>query len=875
MKNLTPMMKQYLNIKEKYKDTLLFFRLGDFYELFFDDAIIASKELEIALTGRDCGLEERAPMCGVPHHAADSYINKLVANGYKVAICEQVEDPAVAKGIVKRDVVRVITPGTLIDTDLLEEKTNNYLMCIFANDRGIGISYVDISTGELFATQIIDANLDQKLQDEISKTQPKEIIYNINDDSLINIVKEFHTRLNTYISNYDDWHFEYEYCINQIKDHFNILSLDGLGFEENDLSIHSTGALFHYLKTTQKRTLNYINKINIYDLNNVMLLDLTTRRNLELTKTIRENSKKGSLLWVLDKTKTSMGGRMLRKWIEEPLIEVNLINERLDLVEIFKEDILLRKEIEENLKNIYDLERLSAKISYGTANPRDLIALKNSLSYIPNIIDALTKVNHPLLQNIIDNVNPHTEIKDLIDKAILDNPSPTLKEGNIIKIGYNEDIDRLKLSSKEAKSWIANLESVEREKTGIKSLKVGYNRVFGYYIEVTKSNLSSVPDRYIRKQTLANSERYIIPELKEMESKILSSEEKIIALEYELFLEIRSIIEKEIPKIQNTAHTIAKLDALYSLAETAYENRYEKPEVNNNKIINISMGRHPVVEKMLNNNMFVPNDTYIDPNKYEISIITGPNMAGKSTYMRQVALIVLMAQIGSFVPADSATIGIVDRIFTRVGASDDLSQGQSTFMVEMSEMANILNNATPNSLVILDEVGRGTSTYDGLSIAWSIIEYISEITKCKTLFSTHYHELSELEGLIRGVKNYKISVKEEKDNIIFLRKVKEGSADKSYGIQVAKLAGLPADVIKRAEIILNDLEKKDIINSKQVNDITDTISYNHKQLNFFDTNYQKIIDEIKNLNLLETTPIAALNILNELQKKVEKLELKG
>lgn len=855
-----------MSIKEKYQDCLLLFRLGDFYELFFQDAITASKELEIALTGRDCGLEERAPMCGVPHHAVNNYINRLIAKGYKVAICEQVEDPSESKGIVKRDVVRVITPGTLIDTDLLEEKKNNYLMSIYANKKGVGLTYVDISTGELFTTEILGNNLSQKLQDEISKIQPKEIIYYIEDNKLTRVLKEHKEKLNIYINEYDVWCFEIEYATNQIKTHFNIITLDGLGFEDNQLSISSTGALIDYLKATQKRTLNYINKIEIYNLNNIMLLDFNTRRNLELTETMMEKKKKGSLLWVLDKTLTSMGGRMIRKWIEEPLLEVDVINHRLDLVEVLKEDILLRSELEENLKKIYDLERLSAKISYGTANPRDLIALKNSLAHVPNIIKLLSSTNNPLFDDIISNIDPHNNIKDLIERSILDEPSLNIKEGNIIKMGYNKDIDELKSASKEGKSWIASLEVQERKNTGIKSLKVGFNKVFGYFIEVTKSNLAMVPETYIRKQTLSNCERYIIPELKEIESKILGSEEKAIVLEYQLFIQIRDIIEKDVPKIQKTAHAIAQLDTLYSLAETAYINRYVKPNINNDKLINISQGRHPVVEKMLGSNIFVENDTYIDPNEYEISIITGPNMAGKSTYMRQVALIVLMAQIGSFVPANMATIGIVDKIFTRVGASDDLSQGQSTFMVEMSEMANILNNATSDSLLILDEIGRGTSTFDGLSIAWSVIEYISEIIQSKTLFSTHYHELSELEGKIKGVKNYRISVKEEDDNIVFLRRVMEGSADRSYGIQVAKLAGLPVDVIKKAEKILINLEKNDNPQNMWVNE---SLSNVYQQLDFADVSYKNIIEKIKTLNLLETTPIDALNILYQLQKNVQ------
>ncbi|WP_456297864.1 DNA mismatch repair protein MutS [Anaerovirgula multivorans] len=862
------MMEQYMEIKNQYNDTLLLFRLGDFYELFFDDALVASRELEITLTGRDCGLEERAPMCGVPYHSVNNYINKLIIKGYKVAICDQVEDAAEAKGIVKRDVVRVITPGTLIDTELLEEKKNNYLMSIYGKGKGVGITYVDISTGELLTTEIVKEKFKENLHDEICKVHPKEIIYYVEDPLLKDLITDCGEKLNLYINDYEDWHFDYEYATKQLKSHFNTISIEGLGFEYKHLGVQSTGALIDYLKSTQKRTLNHLKRIQVYTLKDTMILDLNTRRNLELTETIREKKKKGSLLWVLDKTMTSMGGRLLRRWIEEPLLDIESINNRLSIVEIFKEDLLLRKELKEYLKDIYDLERLSGKIAYGTVNPRDLIALKNSIACLPAIKDLLSNKESTFLQDILSKISNHEEVKHLIENAILDEPSINVKEGNIIKNGYNQDVDELRYASKEGKSWISSLETKERERTGIKSLKIGYNKIFGYYLEVTKSNLHMVPNDYIRKQTLANCERYITPELKEMESKVLGAEEKVITLEYQLFLEIRKEIEKEVPNIQNTAQSIAQLDALYSLAESAYENGYIKPLVNNDHKIIISNGRHPVVEKMINNNGFISNDTIIDREKHEISIITGPNMAGKSTYMRQVALIVLMAQIGSFIPAESATIGVVDRIFTRVGASDDLSQGQSTFMVEMSEMANILSNATMNSLLILDEIGRGTSTFDGLSIAWAVIEHISQALKCKTLFSTHYHELTELEGIIEGVKNYRIAVKEEEDNIVFLRKVIEGSADKSYGIQVAKLAGLPTAVIGRAQKILMDLEKNDLAKHDIVikeNPLQGNV--NNQQLNFLDIDNEEIISQIKALNLMETTPIESLNILYRLQKK--------
>ncbi|SCZ01142.1 DNA mismatch repair protein MutS [Alkaliphilus peptidifermentans] len=878
MKKLTPMMEQYFQIKKQYQDALLLFRLGDFYELFFDDAEIASRELEITLTGRDCGFESRAPMCGVPHHSVDSYIDRLITKGYKVAICEQVEDASEAVGIVKRDVVRIITPGTLIDTQLLDEKKNNYLMSIYGQADGVGISYVDISTGELFTTEIIGEGILQGLQDEITKIQPKEVIYYIEDnvywkEFFNEICKQFDLVTN----DHDHWCFEYQYASNRLKEHFNVINLDGLGLASTHNGIISTGALINYLKTTQKRFLGHINKINVYHLSETMVLDYSTRFNLELTETIRGKNKKGSLLWVLDKTSTAMGGRMLRKSLETPLLKIEKINDRLEAVGTLKDNIGLRKELREHLRSVYDLERLAAKISYGSANPRDLVALKTSLEQIP-LIKELIKDEKQLLASVHNRIDTLEDIKELINKGIVEDLPIALKDGGIIKTGYHPEVDKLQLASREGKEWIAKLEEEEKLKTGIKSLKMGFNKVFGYYIEVTKSYLKQVPEDYQRKQTLANCERFITPELKEIESKILGAEDKVVVLEYQLFIEIRDIISKEISRIQSTASAIAELDMLVSLGEVAAENNYTKPNINSSHIISIKDGRHPVVEKMLDNQMFIANDIYLDNEDHQVSIITGPNMAGKSTYMRQVALIVLMAQIGSFIPVSEASIGIVDRIFTRVGASDDLSQGQSTFMVEMSEMANILNCATKNSLLILDEIGRGTSTFDGLSIAWSVIEHISKKISAKTLFSTHYHELTELEGIIKGVKNYRISVKEEGEDIIFLRKVIDGSADRSYGIQVARLAGLPAEVICRAKDILLRLEEKDIarvdslcISSGREEAVATIEEATPVQIDFNSLYQNNIIEELKEVNLLETTPIEALNILANLQKKVNQL----
>ncbi|WP_202710931.1 DNA mismatch repair protein MutS [Sporosalibacterium faouarense] len=904
MAKLTPMMQQYMDIKNKNKDSILFFRLGDFYEMFFDDALLASRELEIALTGRECGQEEKAPMCGVPYHSADSYISKLVKKGYNVAICEQVEDPSQAKGIVKRDVVRIITPGTITDVKVLDEKDNNYLCCVYMNENGCGISYVDISTGDLFTTDLIDnmSSASNLLIDELAKIGPTEIIANEFFYKKKDLVNEIEKRFNIVIKKYEDWAFDTEFARDKIKNQLSVISLDGFGLKNRNFAVSSTGALIEYLNETQKTTLDHINNISTYRISNFMVIDINTRRNLELTETMRDKSKRGSLLWVLDKTSTAMGGRLLKKWIQEPLLKLQTITNRLESVETLVNNIFLMDEIKELLKKVYDIERLMGRIAYGNCNARDLIALKGSISIIPELKALLSDPDYPSLNKLANEMDTLEDVHDLIEDSILEDPPLAVKEGGIIKTDYNEDLKALREGATKGKEWLSNLQSTERKRTGIKSLKVGFNKVFGYYLEVTKSNMSLVPDDYIRKQTLANSERYITPELKEMESKILGSEEKMTALEYSIFLEIRNKIKSEIKRIQKTSKIISTIDVLNSLAEVAYKNNYIKPTMKEEGTIDIIGGRHPVVEKMLNDELFVPNDTHLDDNKNRISIITGPNMAGKSTYMRQVALITLMSQIGSFVPAEEANIGIVDKIFTRVGASDNLAHGQSTFMVEMSEVANILNNGTKNSLIILDEIGRGTSTYDGLSIAWSVVEYISEKSKigAKTLFATHYHELTELEGKIDGVINYKIHVQEKGKDIIFLRKIKRGGADKSYGIEVARLAGVPNPVIDRAKEILAELEKRDInkseilqecsitkedeLNSKvitpnaykpdqneEIKEIDNSEKIEEKssefQLDMFNVKEKQVLDKLKNIDMMNVTPLDAINILYELVNK--------
>jgi DNA mismatch repair protein MutS len=872
MTNITPMMRQYLDIKEQYKDCILFFRLGDFYEMFFNDAEIASRELEITLTGRDCGLDERAPMCGVPFHSADSYISRLINKGYKVAICEQVEDPALARGIVKRGVIKVVTPGTVTDMSMLEERKNNYLMAVYKNGSSFGIAVVDVSTGELSATQVTWGNTVNKLMDEIAKLSPSEIIASrefLEDERLMDTLLK---RFSFYVSPMDDTFFEEAYASRKIKEHFgrNVLKEEGY-----DISANATGALLEYIEQTQKASLEHIQAVTPYRIEEYMVLDVSSRRNLELTETIREKSKKGTLLWVLDKTVTSMGGRTIRKWIEQPLINISDISERLDAVGELKEKFMARMEIRELLRKVYDIERLMGKVVLGSANCRDLIALKHSLGQVPFIKEIMKGLNSALNRRNNELLDNMEDIYGLIDSAIVDDPPAATREGGIIKTGYNQEVDRLRSAGTEGKNWIASLESSEREKTGIRNLKVGFNRVFGYYIEVTKSYYSLVPPHYIRKQTLANCERFITQELKEIEDTVLGAEEKVVQLEYDLFIEVRNKIASQVTRIKNTARGLSEIDAICSLSEVADRESYVMPEVNAGEEIEILDGRHPVVEKVLEKGRFVPNDSRLDMSDNRIAIITGPNMAGKSTYMRQVALIVLMAQIGSFVPASKAKIGVVDRIFTRVGASDDLASGQSTFMVEMSEVANILSNATPRSLLVLDEIGRGTSTFDGLSIAWSVIEFISDRERmgCRTLFATHYHELTELEGKITGIMNYCISVKEKGDDIIFLRKIIRGGADDSYGIQVAKLAGIPQPVIDRAKDILKELEDADI--SKKAHRIKKSRLPIEGQLDIFSLSGEnrdkdEVCSELMGIDISKLTPLDALNCLYRLQQKLKR-----
>ena len=875
---LTPMMKQYMQTKEEYKDCILFYRLGDFYEMFFDDALTASKELEITLTGKNCGLEERAPMCGIPYHAVDSYLNRLVSKGYKVAICEQVEDPKTAKGIVKREVIRVVTPGTNLDTQGLDETKNNYIMCIVYMADRYGLSVADVTTGEYLVTEL---DSQTKLMDELYKFMPSEIVCNeafymsgLDLDDLKN-------RLHMAIYSLEAWYFDDALCRETLQEHFKVASLEGIGLSDYECGMIASGALLKYLEETQKNSLSHMSRLTRYATGNYMVLDSATRRNLELVETLREKQKRGSLLWVLDKTKTAMGARTLRKYVEQPLIDKESIIKRLDAVAELKDNAICREEIREYLNPVYDLERLVGKITYQSANPRDLIAFQSSLSMLPSVKCILKDMESDLLKEIYEELDPLEELCDLVGRAIQEEPPLAMKEGGIIKDGYNEEVDRLRKAKSEGKNWLADLETKEREKTGIKNLRIRYNKVFGYYLEVTNSFKDLVPDYYTRKQTLANAERYIIPELKELEDTILGAEDKLCALEYELYCEVRNTIAAELTRIQRTAKAVAKLDVIASLALVAERNNYVRPKINEKGVIDIRDGRHPVVEKMIPNDMFIANDTYLDDKKQRISIITGPNMAGKSTYMRQAALIVLMAQLGSFVPASSANIGLVDRIFTRVGASDDLASGQSTFMVEMNEVANILRNATSKSLLILDEIGRGTSTFDGLSIAWAVVEYISnsKLLGAKTLFATHYHELTELEGKISNVNNYCIAVKEKGDDIVFLRKIVKGGADKSYGIQVAKLAGVPDPVINRAKEIVEELVTADI--TGKVKDIAVQGSETKKktqkkldevdltQFSLFDTvKDDDVLNELKELDISHMTPMDAMNKLYQLQNKL-------
>ena len=867
MAEFSPMMQKYLETKEQYKDCILFYRLGDFYEMFFDDAITASRELELTLTGKDCGQEERAPMCGIPHHAAETYIARLIAKGYKVAICEQLQDPKEAKGIVERGVIRVVTPGTVIESNMLEERKNNFIMAVYKSGIYFGISVCDISTGEFYSAEIKDNNNFPTLLDEIARFSPSEIITNTMMFDCTEEMQKIKERFSIYITKFNEKYFNNDYKDLELKYDFvdnNERKIEDL--KDKNFAVCSINALIEYLNQTQMTSLNHINKISIYNISKYMSLDISARRNLEITEKMRDKSKKGTLLWVLDKTSTSMGGRQLRRWLNDPLIDVNEINKRLNAVKELKEDIILRGDIIDNLKKVYDIERLAGKMAYGNANARDMITLKNSVSKLPYIKKVLENTKSPLLQELYTNLDELIDIYELIEKSIVEDPPMTIKDGGIIKLGYDEEIDKLKTATTEGKNWILKLESEEREKTGIKALKVGFNKVFGYYIEVTKSYLDQVPERFIRKQTLTNAERYITEELKNLENQILGAEEKVVNLEYNAFTEIRNEISKNITRLQKSANIVSTLDVLASFAQVAEDMNYCMPNVNSNGIINIKEGRHPVIEKMLGAGSFVENDTYLDKDENRLSIITGPNMAGKSTYMRQVALITLMAQVGSFVPATEANIGVVDKIFTRVGASDDLSLGQSTFMVEMMEVATILKEATANSLIILDEIGRGTSTYDGLSIAWAVAEFIADKEKCgaKTLFATHYHELTELEEKLDGIKNYSIAVKEKGEDIIFLRKIVRGGTDESYGIHVARLAGVPKAVTQKANEILKSLERKNILTNKKIENKKQV----EGQFDMFNYKIAEIAHEIDKINLNELTPIDALNTLVKIKEKM-------
>ena len=884
MAEYSPMMQHYLDTKKQYSDCVLFYRLGDFYEMFYEDAEVVSRELELTLTGKDCGQEKRAPMSGIPFHAAEGYIAKLIEKGYKVAICEQVEDPKTAKGMVKREVVRVVTPGTVMESNLLEEKKNNYIMAIYKSGIYFGICVCDVSTGEFLATQIMEHNNFERLLDEIARYSPAEIIVSdmmFNSKTELEKIKE---RFDTYISKEDEDSFDGEFEL--LSSMYNIIDdknekIDDKKLPEKKLAIYAINALLKYLEDTQKTSLDHINTIKIYNTTRYMALDINARRNLEITEKMRDKTKKGTLLWVLDRTSTSMGGRLLRRWLNDPLIDRAEINERLDAVEELKNSLILRGDVIEYLKKVYDIERLAGKISYGSANGRDLISLKNSVKQLPYVKNVLAGVSSKMLKNIASQLDTLDDVYEIIEKSIVDEPPIGVKDGGVIKLGYDPEIDKLKTATTEGKRWILDLEAKEREETGIKGLKIGFNKVFGYFIEVTKSNLAMVPERYVRKQTLANAERYITEDLKNLENQILGAEERVITLEYNAFCQIRETIEKQIERLQKTAALVSTLDVLTSFATVAEDMNYVKPIVDDAGVIDIKDGRHPVIEKMITSNNFVPNDTYLDQNDNRLAIITGPNMAGKSTFMRQVALITLMAQVGSFVPASSARIGVVDKIFTRVGASDDLSMGQSTFMVEMMEVATILKEATKNSLVILDEIGRGTSTYDGLSIAWAVAEYIADKEKCgaKTLFATHYHELTELEEKIEGVKNYSIAVKEKGEDIIFLRKIVNGGTDESYGVHVARLAGVPKIVTSKANEILQSLERKNVLLNK--NSIADAV--NDKQNNEgyvpvsgnipenIDINNYKIAEvahEIDKIDFNQITPIDALNTLVRIKEKL-------
>ena len=870
---LTPMMQQYLETHERVPDALLFYRIGDFYEMFFDDALTASKELEIALTGRDCGLEERAPMCGVPFHAAEGYIAKLVEKGHKVAVCEQMEDPALAKGLVKRDIIKVVSPGTIADGHLIKEKENNFLVSLFSGKTQLGLAYLDISTGGFYVTELpIDANY-ESLMDELGKINPAEMIVNPGFYKQSPIIHAIEARFNCMVNLYPGPRYELKATREKLLEQFSVYSLDSLGLKNHEPGVRAAGGLLDYVDETQKKVLSHINHLSFYRTEEFMLLDLSTRRNLELTQTLRGGEKRGSLLWVLDRTVTAMGGRMLRQWVEAPLISAEMIAERQNLVGELAANPGALPEFKPILSKVYDLERICGKVSFGTCNPKDMLALKQSISMLPQIRDFIRSIDAPELREKYGEADLLTDLYDLVDRGIDDDAPFTLKDGGVIKTGYNEEIDSYREAGTKGKDWIRDLEKAERERTGIKSLKVKYNRVFGYFIEVTKTNLDQVPEDYIRKQTLANAERFFTPELKDMETRILGAEERLTQLEYQLFHDIREKIREEITRIQKRAREVAELDALYALASVAIDRDYVKPEIAEDGVIKIVDGRHPVAEALMEAGQFISNDCELDEEDTRMMLITGPNMAGKSTYIRQVAIITLMAQIGSFVPARSAHIGIVDRIFTRVGASDDLTTGQSTFMVEMSEVSNILKNATRDSLVILDEIGRGTSTFDGISIAWAVVEHLAgkRTIGAKTLFATHYHELTELEDIKDGIKNYSIGVKETKNGVVFLRKIARGAADQSYGIEVAELAGFPPSVTYRAREILSELDKgettyrQSLLDNEKELVAADQINFFSMENTGLSETEKAVLKSLKDLEINSITPMEAMNTLNDLR----------
>ena len=867
MATVTPMMQNYLDTKAKYKDCILFYRLGDFYEMFFDDAITVSKELELTLTGKDCGLEERAPMCGIPHHAINTYIPKLIEKGYKVAICEQLEDPRYAKGIVKRDVVKIVTPGTITDLTMLDEKKNNYIACIYMERKECAISFCDISTGEFFISSVKGVDVNTKILNEISRIAPSEIILSDSTKENAIFLKQFNKIFNIYVSTYN----------NESNNEFLNKIVINKNIELSKLENVAATLLLNYVEETQKGSIEQINNIEKYEIEKYMQLDTTTRKNLEILEANREKTKKGSLLWVLDETVTAMGGRALRHWLESPLLNIEEIKKRQNAVDVLYKSNIYRDELREILKSVYDIERLISKVVGGSVNARELTSLKNSLMRLPQLKKLLEKISSDTKDKyfieFFETIDTLEDVYTLIDKAIVEDAGVTIKEGGIIKDGFSKQVDEYRMASSKGQEWLMELEAKEKERTGIKGkwLRIGYNRVFGYYIEVTNAYKNQVPeDRYIRKQTLAGAERYVTEELKEIEEKILGAKEKLVDVEYDLFCRIREEVAQQVIRIQKTASIVSILDVLCSFATVAVNNKYVKPEITQDGVIDIKNGRHAVVEKALKNEQFIPNDSYLNNDADRFLIITGPNMAGKSTYMRQVALITYMAQLGCFVPADSAKISIVDRIFTRIGASDDLAMGQSTFMVEMQELSNILENATKNSLIILDEIGRGTSTYDGLAIAWATVEYIADKEKigAKTLFATHYHELIELESKIEGVKNYSVEVKEKGDDVIFLRKITPGGADESYGIYVAKLAGIKRSVISRAKEILKYLENVDLA-KKTIDEKRKKITTEEVQVDMFNYKMAEVTSMLEKINLDELTPKDALEVLYKLKEKLD------